>query len=330
MRRDHAWPFGVAIVLIAVAAEAQSRPTRPFLPRDIRPPAPDGRQIEAADGDTLIVNGDDRVTVIRRRQADVRVVATPAQRTVVVLADWGTPLSNAPDGVVDQTWIFRDVEGQWPFEARWQGAVTLLEPEVSRGASGARPMPTLILETPAGRVLFTGMPFFPPPTDGATVIQHRGMSGSGQTGASFDEAERDAAAGRIGGTAGAFSWSSSGSGVGFANETVTGGTFAAVDPAGTALPMPGAPRGAPRVMPQPVHRVPPSWPDPATLPGVRGVVSVRVVVGADGLVKDAAVLRGLPGLDDAAVAAARQWRFAPTGVDNQPFMIMWPYPLARR
>lgn len=333
-------PVFVALTLALVAsasgvAGAQTRPPRRFQLPAQRPPAPEGRQIEAADGDTLIVNGDDRVTVIRRRQAEVRVVATPAQRTVIVLADWGTPASNSPDGVVDQTWIFRDVEGQWPFEARWQGAVTLLEPEVTRVASGARPQPTLIVETPVGRVLFTGMPLVPAPVDGATVIQHRGMSGSGQTGANFDDAERDAAAGRIGGGAGGFSWSSSSGsgsgGIGFTNETVTSGGFAPADAAGMVMPLPGsAPRGAPRQMPRPVHRVTPSWPDPATQPAVRGVVSVRVVVGADGLVKDVVVLRGLPGLDEAAVAAARQWRFEPTGVDDRPFAIVWPYPLHQR
>lgn len=324
MRRSR-WPVAVSLVFAASLAQAQGRPPRRFQLPNPRPPAPEGRQIETADGDTVIVTGDDRVTVLRRRQAEVRVVATPAQRTVLVMADWGTPGSPAPDGTVDQFWMFREVQGDWPFDARWQGTVTIVEPEAMR-VSASIPA-TLILETGSGRVMFATSSFPMTPADGVTVIQFQAMSGGGQLGG-FDEAEREAVSGRNR----SGSWTSwGGGGVGFANEVVTGGTFATADPAGAVMPMPGsAPRGAPRTMPRPVHRVQPAWPDPATQPGLRGVVSVRVSVGADGLVKDVAVLRGMPGLDDAAVTAARQWRFEPTGADNQAFMIVWPYPLAER
>lgn len=325
MRRAGGWLVAVALLLSASAVQAQSRPPRRFQLPNPRPPAPEGRQIETADGDTVIVNGDDRVTVMRRRQAEVRVVATPAQRTVLVMADWGTPGSPAPDGSVDQFWLFRDVQGDWPFDARWQGAVTLVEPEAMR-VSASIPA-TLILETGSGRVVFATSSFPATPADGVTVIGFQGMSGGGQSGG-FDEAERDALSGRN--RNGTFtSWT--GSSIGVTNEVVTGGTFTTADPSGMVMPLPGsASRGAARTMPRPVHRVPPAWPDPATQPGLRGAVSVRVMVGADGFVRDAVVLRGLPGLDEAALTAARQWRFEPAGVDNQPFMIVWPYPLTQR
>ena len=49
-----------------------------------------GRQLQAADGDTVVVDGDDRVSLVRRRQAHVRVVADETAGTVLVIADWGT------------------------------------------------------------------------------------------------------------------------------------------------------------------------------------------------------------------------------------------------
>ena len=50
----------------------------------MRPPPPEGRQIETADGDTVVVTGDDRVTILRKRAAEVRVVFDEERRTILV------------------------------------------------------------------------------------------------------------------------------------------------------------------------------------------------------------------------------------------------------
>jgi TonB family protein len=57
--------------------------------------------------------------------------------------------------------------------------------------------------------------------------------------------------------------------------------------------------------------VPPVYPPEAANVQVSGVVVVDATIGADGRVQDAQVARSVPLLDAAAVAAVRQWEFAP-------------------
>jgi periplasmic protein TonB len=55
--------------------------------------------------------------------------------------------------------------------------------------------------------------------------------------------------------------------------------------------------------------------------GVQGAVWVEVVVGTDGKVSRARVIRSIDrrrGLDDSAVSAATRWRFKPGTQDGQP------------
>jgi TonB family protein len=66
-----------------------------------------------------------------------------------------------------------------------------------------------------------------------------------------------------------------------------------------------------------LKRVAPVWPYAADLPD-NALVLVQVLVGKDGLVKDTRVVRSIPVLDDAAVAAIRQWVFNPGQVDGRP------------
>jgi TonB family protein len=58
--------------------------------------------------------------------------------------------------------------------------------------------------------------------------------------------------------------------------------------------------------------VKPEYPPEAQRAGVQGVVILETVVGADGRVTDARVVRSVPLLDEAALAAVRQWEFTPT------------------
>jgi protein TonB len=52
--------------------------------------------------------------------------------------------------------------------------------------------------------------------------------------------------------------------------------------------------------------------------GVEGVVGVEIVVGTDGTVTGARVVRSIPLLDSAALEAVKKWRYEPTLVNGQP------------
>lgn len=67
-----------------------------------------------------------------------------------------------------------------------------------------------------------------------------------------------------------------------------------------------------------LNRPEPNYTEVARRNHVQGAVRVRVLVGADGAVKRAIVLRGLPdGLDEEAVKAAYKMRFRPAMKDGQ-------------
>ncbi len=64
--------------------------------------------------------------------------------------------------------------------------------------------------------------------------------------------------------------------------------------------------------PQVVSRVAPDYPEAARRRGIEGLVLLEAVLDAEGRVAhDVAVLRSVPDLDAAAVAALRRWRFRP-------------------
>jgi protein TonB len=73
-------------------------------------------------------------------------------------------------------------------------------------------------------------------------------------------------------------------------------------------------------MPKPVQTVmkTPEYPSSAKAAGIEGVVIVKYVVGEDGSVRDAKVLKGPPELQDACLAAVKTWRFQPMIVDGSP------------
>jgi TonB family protein len=68
--------------------------------------------------------------------------------------------------------------------------------------------------------------------------------------------------------------------------------------------------------PKIIKRVEPEYPDGARRAGIAGVVVVEANIGVDGKVQDAKVLQSIPELDEAALAAVRQWEFAPTIVNG--------------
>lgn len=278
----------------------------------VRPAPPSGRQIEAADGDTIVIDGHARVSVVRRHEADVRVVAMPESHAMLVIADWQA-VEPSFDRGIERVWRFTDVSGQWPLDARWQGRVTLYEPDAPHGSAG----PMLVLETPAGRVEFHGGRAFDPTPGTAVVMTFNGMSGSGQIAASFDEAERRAMSGDF---TPSFAMSSMGTGgLGFSSEV------AIAAPPGRTPGQPTTPARVPSNLRGPivVKRVEPQWPAEAQTAGVHGMVVVQIAVAPDGSVRDARVLRSVPMLDEAALAAARQWRFTPAGPEGRADPLMF-------
>jgi TonB family protein len=66
------------------------------------------------------------------------------------------------------------------------------------------------------------------------------------------------------------------------------------------------------LLPRKIKHVTPEYPEIAKDARVQGVVITEVVVEADGAVGDVRILRSIPLLDAAAVAAVRQWQFEPT------------------
>jgi TonB family protein len=66
----------------------------------------------------------------------------------------------------------------------------------------------------------------------------------------------------------------------------------------------------------------PVYPDIAKEARVQGVVIVETVIGPDGSVQDARVLRSIPLLDEAALDAVRQWRFTPTLLNGVPVPVI--------
>lgn len=63
--------------------------------------------------------------------------------------------------------------------------------------------------------------------------------------------------------------------------------------------------------PQVISRVPAVSPPRARAARVGGAVLVKVLVGTDGLVRAARIVRSIPELDSAAVACVKQWKFKP-------------------
>ena len=66
----------------------------------------------------------------------------------------------------------------------------------------------------------------------------------------------------------------------------------------------------------------PIYPPIAQAARAQGVVIIEAVIGVDGRVHDAGVLRSAPLLDEAALAAVRQWVYTPTRLNGQPVAVV--------
>lgn len=68
----------------------------------------------------------------------------------------------------------------------------------------------------------------------------------------------------------------------------------------------------------PVHRVDPPYPDFARRARVQGAVVLQMTVDERGLPMQVSLVDGHPALREAALQAARQWRFEPARMDGRP------------
>jgi TonB family protein len=71
-----------------------------------------------------------------------------------------------------------------------------------------------------------------------------------------------------------------------------------------------------------VASVPPNYPEVARLAGIEGDVTLRVLIGEDGTVRDLRPVVGPPVLSRAAMRAVEQWRYAPALVDGHPVEVV--------
>ena len=65
-------------------------------------------------------------------------------------------------------------------------------------------------------------------------------------------------------------------------------------------------------------RVNPEYPAQARAARVQGIVVLSVGIGTDGKVIDVSVVQGHDLLNDAAIAAVRQWEYDPFFLNGQP------------
>ncbi len=80
-------------------------------------------------------------------------------------------------------------------------------------------------------------------------------------------------------------------------------------------------------LPEAVTKVAPVYPDIAREAGVDGQVMVQALVGKDGHVKDVRVVKSIPMLDAAAIAAVKGWVFKPALSNNKPVAVWVAVPV---
>ena len=80
--------------------------------------------------------------------------------------------------------------------------------------------------------------------------------------------------------------------------------------------------------PVPIKQVQPEYPEEARRAGVEGKVWIKCLIGTDGNVKKALVLRADSDVFIApAIAAARQWRFQPAQIHGKPVEVWAAIPI---
>jgi protein TonB len=74
--------------------------------------------------------------------------------------------------------------------------------------------------------------------------------------------------------------------------------------------------------PEVIHRVEPAYPDLARKAGIEGMVVAKVLIDTKGNVEKVEIVKSHPMLDEAAMAAAKQFKFKP-GKQRDRFVKVW-------
>jgi TonB family protein len=282
-------------------------------------PAPaSGRVIEAMNGDVVLVKDGSALRVVRRMDASVRVIYDPSQHWLVVLVDHPSNGKDR-DGGVDITYTFNDVTGAWPLGERWQGRMIVDEystiGEAVGGGLGLHTEGGLVQLLAGGRGPRDGKAIF---QDAAavTTLSYMGSGRGGGGNESFDVAEQRQTAVAARNAANLPPGTPFRTGIDFRVGTAPD--------AARPYPPPSAPVRVGGNVRQParIEDATPILPETAARAGVRGVVIVEIVVGPDGRVTDAKVLRSIPLLDAAALDTVRKWRFEPTLLNGAPVPVI--------
>jgi TonB family protein len=80
-------------------------------------------------------------------------------------------------------------------------------------------------------------------------------------------------------------------------------------------------------VPKRAKTVPPEYPVEAQAQGIRGIVILELIIDKEGKVAEARTVRSVPGLDEAALTAARQWVYEVTKVDGKPVSLRLTVPI---
>jgi TonB family protein len=299
-----------------------------------------GRTIRAADGDTILLDSDANILVVRRQNAFVRTVFNPTDRWLILIADFPPRDSKTPDGVVDAILTYRNVAGDWPVPERWDGEA-VIETYTPSGPDGSAGPQSIGVRLPAGLVQFIGGPADRLRNPSAIAhMSHQGMGRTNMKMTSFEDAEQQALANMARNNAiqvshpGAQVQSyQNGSGFSVSSSTQLTATPAAVPgavpapPAGFLPPQAAVRVGSMIANPRKTFDVPAVAPQQARDAGITGVVILELTVDADGAVSNVRVLRSIPLLDAAAVAAAKQWRYEPVMLNGRPVPVILTAPV---
>jgi protein TonB len=110
----------------------------------------------------------------------------------------------------------------------------------------------------------------------------------------------------------------------YSTGIIHGSDFEPPPPAKPAQAPPQAPvrPGGDIRPPTKIKNVAPAYPAAARAARVEGFVIIDAIIGPDGKVQNARVIRSNPLLDAAALEAVRQWEYTPTRLNGAPIAIL--------
>jgi TonB family protein len=307
------------LMLILTATTAAAQPQR-VGPRPAAPPAT-GQRVNVTDGDMVVADNRARVRFVRRTDATVRAIYNSGEHWLVLLVDAATPDGRVPDGGVDSTYTFNDLSGEWPLGERWEGSAVVEDYSLLADA-GSMAQGTGLL-TPSGLIQLLnrmgGDTFRDSAAASALTYSRWGRGGGNNTPFATAEAQQIAAASRnVQPRQGAVT---GGGIVSVINGVPVTSESGAANPAMTPGTAPVRVGGNIR-SPRRVVDAPAVLPADAAQANIRGVVILEIVIGPDGAVREAKVLRSIPLLDQAALDAARKWRYEPTLLNGVPVPVI--------